>query len=251
MKKIFVYLLIFNFLTPYFVFATEKIAYTNYPKNYKFTAHMISVKELIKVNPVTVKFTIAELDGTKISRFEGDLILNCETLSIHNLGNEYINYPLESNLGSYMREVCSDTGMIGAKTYKNLTPSASSSYRNSTQTSSGSYEAQANEYFHEQQIIYDQQMALYEKQKSEYEDQQAQIEKEKEKQKGLKMLELGLRMAGGQSIRDASMATAGMQPLPSPVPPSMRLQETYRITTPNGGTVNCRYDPNLRSATCY
>ena len=129
--------------------------------------------------------------------------------------------------------------------------STKDTYSAPAQNNNAEFEAQANEHFRQQQALYDQQMALYQKQQADYEAQKVAIERAKEERRNMKLMELGLRMAGGQSIQDASMATAGMQPLPTPRPPSMQMQENYRITTPNGGLVNCRYDPNIRSATCY
>ncbi len=119
------------------------------------------------------------------------------------------------------------------------------------QSNQQQYEMQANEYFQQQQALYDQQMALYQRQKSDYEAQQIALQKEKEKQRWLKLSEFGFRLGAGQSATDAAMATAGMQPLPRPIPPNMQLDQYYRITTPNGGSVNCRYDPKIRTATCY
>jgi len=132
-----------------------------------------------------------------------------------------------------------------------LSHSALSNELISNKSSKSDYEAQANEYFRQQQALYDQQMIVYQKQKADVEAQQAAIEQAKDERRNMKLIELGLRMAGGQSVQDASMAAAGMQPLPTPRPPSMQMLENYRITTPNGGLVNCRYDPNIRSATCY
>ncbi len=124
-----------------------------------------------------------------------------------------------------------------------------------------SYEDQATEYFRRQQEEfqrrndeeYARRLAEYERQKAEYDARLAALEKEKERQKGLKLLELGLRMSAGQSARDASMATAGMMPIPPSMPNnnSFRAMENYRITTPSGSLINCRYDPNLRKAVCY
>jgi hypothetical protein len=60
-------------------------------------------------------------------------------------------------------------------------------------------------------------------------------------------------MGSGQSVRDASMATAGMVPIPPSRPSNNAFSpmENYRITTPSGSLINCRYDPNLRKAVCY
>jgi hypothetical protein len=79
-----------------------------------------------------------------------------------------------------------------------------------------------------------QQQAHYEEQKRRYDEQQAAIKKEKDHQRNLKQLELGLRMMAGQSVQDASMATAGMQPLPKPPGP---INQT--IIMPGGKMVNC------------
>jgi hypothetical protein len=126
------------------------------------------------------------------------------------------------------------------------------------------YEAQANEYFRQQQDLYDMQMAKYQReeaeylrQRSEYDAQIAKQEAAAEKRKNLKLIELGLRAMSGTSpnavtnFSNASADTMGIPRLPEPQRPTMQLQENYRITTPNGNLVNCRYDPNIRQATCY
>ena len=126
------------------------------------------------------------------------------------------------------------------------------------------YEAQANEYFRQQQNLYDMQMAKYQReeaeyirQKSEYDAQVAKQEAAAEKRKNLKLIELGLRAMSGTSpnaitnLSNASADTMGIPRLPEPQRPTMQFQENYRITTPNGNLVNCRYDPNIRQATCY
>lgn len=123
------------------------------------------------------------------------------------------------------------------------------------------YEAQATEYFRRQQEEfqrrndeeYAHRLAQYERQKAVYDARVEALEKEKERQKGLNLLELGLRMGAGQSVRDASMATAGMVPIPPSGPAYNAFQpmENYRITTPSGNSINCRYDPNLKRAICY
>ena len=79
-----------------------------------------------------------------------------------------------------------------------------------------------------------QQQAQYEIEKRQYDEQVAALKKEKERQRSLKQLELGLRMMGGQTIQDAAMATAGMQPLPKPPGP---VNQT--IIMPGGKMVNC------------
>ena len=126
------------------------------------------------------------------------------------------------------------------------------------------YEAQANEFFRQQQDLYDMQMAKYQReeaeylrQKNEYEAQVAKQEAAAEKRKNLKLIEFGLRALSGTSpnavtnFSNASADTMGIPRLPEPQRPTMQLQENYRITTPNGNVVNCRYDPNIKQATCY
>lgn len=126
------------------------------------------------------------------------------------------------------------------------------------------YEAQANEFFRQQQDLYDMQMAKYRReeaeylrQKNEYEAQVAKQEAAAEKRKNLKLIELGLRTMSGTSpnaitnFSNASADTMGIPRLPEPQRPTLQLQENYRITTPNGNIVNCRYDPNIKQATCY
>jgi hypothetical protein len=126
------------------------------------------------------------------------------------------------------------------------------------------YEAQANEYFRQQQDLYDMQMAKYQReeaeylrQRSEYDAQIAKQEAAAEERQNLKLIEFGLRALSGTSpnavtnFSNASADTMRIPRLPEPQRPTMQLQENYRITTPNGGLVNCRYDPNIRQATCY
>ena len=99
--------------------------------------------------------------------------------------------------------------------------------------------------------------AEYIRQRGEYDAQIAKQEAAAEKRKNLKLIELGLRAMSGTSpnaitnLSNASADTMGIPRLPEPQRPTMQLQENYRITTPNGGLVNCRYDPNIRQATCY
>ena len=126
------------------------------------------------------------------------------------------------------------------------------------------YEAQANEFFRQQQNLYDMQMAKYQReeaeysrQRSEYDAQIAKREAAAEERQNLKLIEFGLRALSGTSpnavtnFSNASADTMRIPRLPEPQRPTMQLQENYRITSPNGGLVNCRYDPNIRQATCY
>jgi hypothetical protein len=79
-----------------------------------------------------------------------------------------------------------------------------------------------------------QRQAQYQEEKRQYDEQVAAIQKERERQRGLKQLELGLRMMGGQPIQDAVRETAGMPPLPKPPGP---VNQT--IIMPGGRIVNC------------
>lgn len=148
-------------------------------------------------------------------------------------------------------------GQTGSPQVQQTSPSQVTSQAKSKE----SYEEQATEFFRKQEQEYQRRAdedyarrtAEYERQKTDYDARVAALEREKERQKGLKLMELGLRMGAGQSARDASMATAGMAPMP-PSPPSnnsFRPMENYRITSPSGNSVNCRYDPNVRRAVCY
>lgn len=74
----------------------------------------------------------------------------------------------------------------------------------------------------------------YEEQRRQYDAQVAAIKKEKDRERGLKQMELGLRMMGGQPIQDAVRETAGMPPLPKPPGP---VNQT--IVMPGGKMVNC------------
>jgi hypothetical protein len=74
----------------------------------------------------------------------------------------------------------------------------------------------------------------YEEKKRQYDEQVAAIQKERDRQRGMKQLELGLRMMSGQPIQDAVRETAGMPPLPKPPGP---VNQT--IIMPGGRIVNC------------
>jgi hypothetical protein len=163
-------------------------------------------------------------------------------------------------LGDCVLELKRRDGGYVAPSAKRQNQSKSSKQNSNSQQ----YEAQANEYFRQQQDLYDMQMAKYQReeaeylrQRSEYDAQIAQQEAAAEKRKNLKLIELGLRALSGTSpnavtnFSNASADTMRIPRLPEPQRPTMQLQENYRITTPNGGLVNCRYDPNIRQATCY
>jgi hypothetical protein len=221
-----------------------------YPKKYKFSDYLITALNIQRNQPLSIKFRLSLADGNEVAGFRGNLIVNCETLQIYNLSNEYISYSNESLLGSYMQEMCSDSGKS-----KN-SASKSKIKKEATRT----YEVEANEYFLQQQALYDQQMELYRiqqaeytKQKNEYDSRVAAEEEKRRKEKGMRQLEMGLRMLAGESLGDAAMGAARIPPLriSPPSMPRMQLQENYSITTPNGSLVNCRYDPNIRQAICY
>jgi antitoxin component YwqK of YwqJK toxin-antitoxin module len=75
----------------------------------------------------------------------------------------------------------------------------------------------------------------YQAAQAEYEKQVAAIEREREKQRGLRQLELGLRMMGGQRPIDAvNSVGTGM-----PIAPSRPAPVNQTITMPNGRMINC------------
>ena len=104
---------------------------------------------------------------------------------------------------------------------------------------------------------YQREEAEYLRQRSAYDAQIAKQEAAAEERQNLKLIEFGLRALSGTSpnavtnFSNASADTMRIPRLPEPQRPTMQLQENYRITTPNGNLVNCRYDPNIRQATCY
>jgi hypothetical protein len=146
---------------------------------------------------------------------------------------------------------------------RSLSPKVSIPQENnysSPKVTSNQYEAEANDFFRQQQVLYDKQMELYQvqqaeflRQKNEHDAMVAAAAEKERKEKGMRQLEMGLRMLAGESVQDAAMGAARIPPLrvAPPSMPRMQFQENYRITTPNGGLVNCRYDPNIRQASCY
>jgi hypothetical protein len=107
----------------------------------------------------------------------------------------------------------------------------------------------AKRQFETQQSQYEQQQSQYQYQLQQYQAQVAALEKEKERRKNLNLMELGLRMMAGQSMTDASMATAGMLPI-QPQAPSRPAFENYSVTMPGGRTTNCSYNTVMRSMNC-
>lgn len=75
----------------------------------------------------------------------------------------------------------------------------------------------------------------YQAEQDEYERRVAAIEREREKQRGMRQLELGLRMMGGQRPIDAiNSVGTGM-----PIAPSRPAPINQTITMPNGRMINC------------
>ena len=94
----------------------------------------------------------------------------------------------------------------------------------------------------------------YQNQLRMYEAQQRRIEEEetrRRKAKGLKQLELGLRMLSGQSIGNASREMSGLQPLPEPNRPNYQPFERYQINLPNGSFMTCNYNTTFKKANCF
>lgn len=77
--------------------------------------------------------------------------------------------------------------------------------------------------------------ARYRAEQAAYEQRLAEIEKEKERQRGLRLLELGSRMMGGQRPIDA-LGSLGSG---APIAPSRPTPINQTITLPNGRMVNC------------
>jgi hypothetical protein len=75
----------------------------------------------------------------------------------------------------------------------------------------------------------------YNRERADYDRQVAAIAKEKERQRGMRQLELGLRMMGGQSPVDAvNSVGTGM-----PIAPNRPSPINQTITMPNGRMINC------------
>jgi hypothetical protein len=75
----------------------------------------------------------------------------------------------------------------------------------------------------------------YNRDKADYDGRVAVIEKERERQLGMRQLELGLRMMGGQSPVNALNSLGTGMPI-APTRPSPIVQS---ITLPGGKTINC------------
>ena len=105
----------------------------------------------------------------------------------------------------------------------------------------------------QQQRQYQQQLSYYRQQQQQYEAQQVKIQKEKERKQNLALMEMGLRMMGGQTMQDSISSTAGTLPIPqAPTAPSLEsLQnQNHRITLPNGSFFDCTYNPTFKTTNC-
>lgn len=114
-------------------------------------------------------------------------------------------------------------------------------------------EAKFAEMHEQQQRQYQQQLSYYRQQQQQYEAQQVKIQKEKERKQNLALMEMGLRMMGGQTIQDSISSTAGTLPIPqAPTAPSLEsLQnQNHRITLPNGSFFDCTYNPTFKTTNC-
>ena len=114
-------------------------------------------------------------------------------------------------------------------------------------------EAKFAEMHEQQQRQYQQQLSYYRQQQQQYEAQQVKIQKEKERKQNLALIEMGLRMMGGQTIQDSISSTAGTLPIPqAPTAPSLEsLQnQNHRITLPNGSFFDCTYNPTFKTTNC-
>jgi hypothetical protein len=91
------------------------------------------------------------------------------------------------------------------------------------------------------------QLATYNQQKKAYDAEQER----RRTARNLKQIEMGLRMATGQSVTEAAMATAGMQPLPKPSQPQLRPIQDYKIRFQDGTTFTCKPGLGMNVVNCY
>lgn len=102
-----------------------------------------------------------------------------------------------------------------------------------------------------QQQQYNLQLAQYQQQVSIYNAQQKAIKEEKERRKNRYMMELGLRMMGGQSFSDASLEMNGLGNLiPKPIEPQPPAFQNYTIRTPSGNQIYCNYNVAASYMSC-
>ena len=116
------------------------------------------------------------------------------------------------------------------------------------------YEELANKHFAAIQRQNDRLERQYQNQLRMYEAQQRLIEEEetrRRKARGLKQLELGLRILSGQSIGNASREMSGLAPLPAPNRPNYQPFEQYQINLPNGSFMTCNYNTTFKKANCF
>ena len=104
-----------------------------------------------------------------------------------------------------------------------------------------------------QQRQHQEQLNYYRQQQQQHEEQQAKIQKEKERKQNLALMEVGLRMMGGQTMQDSISSTAGTLPIPqAPTAPSLESfqNQNQRITLPNGSFFDCTYNPTFKTTNC-
>ena len=126
--------------------------------------------------------------------------------------------------------------------------------RANTASNNTEYEELANKHFAAIQRQNDRLERQYQNQLRLYEAQQRLIEEEetrRRKAKGLKQLELGLRILSGQSIGNASREMSGLAPLPAPNRPNYQPFERYQINLPNGSFMTCNYNKTFKKANCF
>lgn len=112
----------------------------------------------------------------------------------------------------------------------------------------------AKRQFEAQQAQYEQEQLQHQQELSQYEAQIAVREqarkRAREEEKNLKLMELGFRIMGGQSVGDASMATAGIMPLP-PQAPTPPVYQNFSVHMPGGKNVHCTYNSAVNQVYCY
>ena len=126
--------------------------------------------------------------------------------------------------------------------------------RANTASNNTEYEELANKHFAAIQRQNDMLERQYQNQLRMYEIRQQQIaaeETRRRKAKGLKQLELGLRILSGQSIGNASREMSGLAPLPAPNRPNYSPFQRYQINLPNGSSLTCNYNTTFKKANCF
>ena len=141
------------------------------------------------------------------------------------------------------------------KKYEQITnTNRANTNRANTASNNTEYEELANKHFAAIQRQNDMLERQYQNQLRMHEIRQQQIaaeETRRRKAKGLKQLELGLRILSGQSIGNASREMSGLQPLPEPNRPNYQPFERYQINLPNGSFMTCNYNTTFKKANCF